>query len=163
MLKRSLVAVASCAILFGCSNEEVDNSATNEMMEIVEVDVLFDHEFEETGNHELTVRISQGDEAIENAQHVDFEIWKADERADGDIVSASHAEDGVYEIKYTFNESGAYFVQTHVTAKGYHVMPLKGILIGDYTKQDQSRIEEGPMEDRSNYDHSEIDATKIDG
>ncbi|WP_152549779.1 FixH family protein [Geomicrobium sp. JCM 19055] len=163
MLKRCLVAVASCGILVGCANEESDKSATNEMMEIVEVDVLFDYEFEETGNHELAIRISQGDGAIEDAQHVDFEIWKADERANGDIISASHAENGVYEINYTFNESGAYFVQTHVTAKGYHVMPLKGILIGDFTKQDQSRIEEGPLEDRSNYDHSEIDAMKIGG
>ncbi|MFE5319440.1 FixH family protein [Paenibacillus sp. NPDC056579] len=76
----------------------------------------------------LEAKVTQGNDKVEDAQEVKFEIWKKDQ-PNHQTVTASHWKDGVYRIKTMFPEDGTYNVIAHVTARDMSVMPQKELVV----------------------------------
>ncbi|MCM3761189.1 FixH family protein [Alkalihalobacillus oceani] len=101
---------------------------------------------------ELAVRVTQGGELVDDASDVQFEIWKADDRDNGEMLEAEHVGDGVYQLTHAFTEDGLYSVQTHVSARDLHVMPVQDIAVGDVPEQESAHEQTDNEEDHHDHD-----------
>ncbi|MEK3805885.1 FixH family protein [Metabacillus sp. SLBN-84] len=139
-----ILMVSAVFVLFACSKGE--NAAEGSLMVHAEISVpeTISLNKEET----LSVTVSQGDQAVEDASEVQFEIWKADSKEESEMIRAEHTGDGIYEVQKSFSEEGSYFVQTHVTARDLHVMPKKEFVVG---KGELTNKEEESNEEHSHH------------
>ncbi|TCT18078.1 YtkA-like protein [Melghiribacillus thermohalophilus] len=107
-----------------CAGE--DPHSNSSMPEFVDVEILMPDEIEVGETVQIQCRVTQGDETVNDADEVEFELWK-----DGDPddqhqeIEGTLEGDGIYYIDYTFDEPGTYYVISHVTAREYHIMPQK--------------------------------------
>ena len=70
----------------------------------------------------LAVKVTQGDELVEDADEVVFEIWKEGQE-EHEKIEVDHQKDGIYALQKQFAEPGTYYLIPHVTARGMHSMP----------------------------------------
>jgi len=73
---------------------------------------------------QINEKVTQGDEKVEDAKKVEFELWKSDQESHEKVLG-KHQGNGVYSISQTFQEDGEYTVIAHVTARDMHNMPKK--------------------------------------
>lgn len=145
----SLVAVPF--LLFGCGEEEIvvdtlDNGImpTEVIVEIQTADQLNANE-----TIELTAKVTQNDEAVNDADEVKFEVWESGHRDAGEMLDGKLKEDGIYVVDYTFNHDGVYYMFAHTTARGLHVMPKQKLVVGN---PDMSKVLEDNSSNTMNHD-----------
>ncbi|WP_394237526.1 FixH family protein [Niallia oryzisoli] len=68
--------------------------------------------------------VTQGDEKVEDAKKVEFEISKSGQENSEKIIG-KHQGNGIYSITESFQEAGDYSVIAHVTSRDMHTMPKK--------------------------------------
>ena len=96
----------------------------------------------------LKARLTQGTEPVHDAQEVQFEVWKENQKKKSEKIAAKLEKDGIYTAKKQFQEAGVYYIQAHATARGMHVMPVKKLVVGEEDQpnnasdQDQSLPQE---------------------
>ena len=117
-------------ILSACGNTE-DVSESEEIPNIINVQFKTYPEVVKVNEAvELIATVTQGNEKVEDADKVEFEIWKdGQEECQHEKVEAKHKKDGQYVVSYTFKETGTYFVYSHTTARSYHSMPKNEIQV----------------------------------
>ncbi|MGM7636225.1 FixH family protein [Bacillus sp. Hm123] len=81
----------------------------------------------------FTTKVTQGEETVEDADEVQYEVWQEGKKEDSEMIEAEKDEEGNYVVKKTFEQDGIYQVQVHVSARGLHTMPKKPITIGQPT------------------------------
>jgi len=118
-------------LLAGCGSEEADSAGTGEMIEEVMVEFNTEQQADPAEEVLLSVTLSQGDEAVEDASEVVYEVWESGDRDNSEMITAEHTEDGTYEAETSFGEEGLYYMQAHTTARGMHVMPKQEITVGN--------------------------------
>ncbi|WP_026674022.1 FixH family protein [Alkalihalobacterium bogoriense] len=148
--KQTIAAILGMLLLAGCEMNEAEPKA-HDVLEVVNVDILIQEEIAVNDEVTLQVKVTQGEDDVEDAQEVEFEIWKHDHRDDGEMITGIHQGEGVYQISHTFEQDGIYYVQTHVTARGMHVMPTKQLLIGDVSEEELASLEEESGETESSH------------
>ncbi|RXJ02419.1 hypothetical protein DS745_06865 [Anaerobacillus alkaliphilus] len=105
------------------------------LSELVDVEIIIGEDVKLDEETVLNVKVTQGDEAVLDADQVEFEIWKTDRPEDRVFLEAIHVKDGIYSVTVLFKEEGVYIVQPHVTARGSHVMPKKEVIVGNVFEQ----------------------------
>jgi hypothetical protein len=55
--------------------------------------------------------------------------------------------------KRPLNEDGIYYVQTHVTARGLHIMPKKQFAVGNVSKEELNSIKDEFQNQEQSHDH----------
>ncbi|ERI09343.1 hypothetical protein HMPREF0083_02622 [Aneurinibacillus aneurinilyticus ATCC 12856] len=70
----------------------------------------------------FSVSITQGEEKVNDAEAVKFEIWREGQKEKHAMVPAKKTGDGVYSIAQSFKEPGTYYVMYHIDARGLHSM-----------------------------------------
>lgn len=132
------------ALLFGCNEEaEIDTNGEGSVMpEIVEVVITSPDKFEIGVEIELSAQVKQGDEFINEAAEVKFEVWESGMRDHGIMADGTLTQDGIYAVKHKFEHDGVYYMYAHTTARGMHVMPKKELIVGT---PDMSKV----LEDKS--------------
>jgi hypothetical protein len=135
-LKKILLIFALISLLLAACNNQTPEKKVgeNEELQMIDVAIQLDPEKADPGQ-EVTIKaaVTQGDEKVEDADEVKFEVWKHGEE-DHEMVEGKHVGEGIYSIKKTFNEEGTYYVVAHVTARGMHNMPKKEFIIGQPSK-----------------------------
>jgi hypothetical protein len=146
MKKTSFFMLVGFLALFiaACGNSKEDNGAKDdEKLEPIEAKLDVPEKGEKGQTVSLSTKVTQGDENVEDAGEVKYEIWKNDHKEESEMVEAKHDKGGVYKAEKTFEEDGMYTVQVHVTARDMHTMPKSEIAIGE--------VEAG--EDQQHGDH----------
>jgi hypothetical protein len=110
-----------------CNNKD---KKADELPEFVEVDLTVNPE---KGNVDeplvFEAKVTQGDENVEDADEVTFEIWRSkDEKHEK--IKVEHIADGIYSLKKSFQQEGTYYIISHVTARDMHNMPKKVFVVG---------------------------------
>lgn len=129
-MKKWIVLVLSLLLLAACAEEDSSVGA-GDTLEQVEVEFKTAETAEPGDELVLSAAVSQGGEAIEDADEVVFEVWESGDRGHSEMLEAAHTEGGVYEHTWTFEEEGLYFIQAHTTARRMHVMPKMELTVGD--------------------------------
>lgn len=78
----------------------------------------------------IQAHVTQGDENIDNADDMEFEIWMEGQEEHFKVPGESQVE-GIYSIEKEFKDEGIYYVIAHVTARGMHTMPKHQFVVGD--------------------------------
>jgi hypothetical protein len=144
----SIVMVITLLLASACT------ANTESTPEQIDVDILLPERISLNQESVLKVQVSQGKEKVEDAEDVQFEIWKANSKEDSELIHAQHGKGGIYHVKKTFREDGIYYVQTHVAARGLHVMPKKQFVVGKVSEEDlNSLIKESQNPEPSHGHH----------
>lgn len=132
--KRFLSIFPALAIMFSLQAcQPVDREQSAEL-NYLNVDLDIDPEKGESGDKiTFTAFVTYGDEPVENAREVVFEIWRAHDPKH-EQIHAEHSGGGVYRIEKEFKREGTYYVIAHVTARDMHTMPRKEFVIGKESK-----------------------------
>lgn len=140
------------ALLAGCGDEVDTNLDGSGMMEPIEVTILNEEQFEVGTEVELAAQVTQGDEFVDDAEEVKFEVWESGLRAEGVMLDGKLTKDGTYVVNHAFDHDGVYYMFAHTTARGMHVMPKMKLIVGN---PDMSKV----LEDNSSnsMDHNKED------
>lgn len=126
MKKMLVVLLFSALLLNGCgSGESKANTA-----ETLDVKLTGPEKVNPGESAAYEAAVSYSDEAVTDADEVEFEVWKEGEKDASQMFKAKQ-EKGVYRLETTFKEDGVYTVQSHVTAKKQHSMPTLKVQVGD--------------------------------
>ncbi len=104
-----------CFLLNGCGSGE-NKANTAETPEVLDVKLTGPEKVNPGESAAYEAAVSYGDEAVTDADEVEFEVWKEGEKDASQMYKAKQ-EKGVYRLETTFKEDGIYTVQSHVTAK----------------------------------------------
>lgn len=134
-IRISIIAMFTVAqLLSACSAEKSDAEGE------VAAEIMIPGRIDVNTEKELSVKVVQGSTAVEDANDVQFEIWTADSE-DSELITAKHNKDGRYTIHTSFEDEGLYYVQTHITARGTHIMPTKAFIVGTATEEQLNELE----------------------
>lgn len=126
----SLVAVPF--LLVGCGDDpEVETLETAEVPAIVDVHIQTAEQLNAGETIQLAARVTQDEEAVNDAKEVKFEVWESGLRDEGEMLDGKLTEDGIYVADYTFDHDGVYYMFAHTTARGMHVMPKQELIVGN--------------------------------
>jgi hypothetical protein len=145
MKKVSLFVLVGFLALFiaACGNSNEDNGAKeDEKLEAIEAKLDVPEKGEKGETVSLSTKVTQGDENVEDADEVKYEIWKNGHKEESEMIEAKHDKGGVYKAEKTFEEDGMYTVQVHVTARDMHTMPKAEIPIGEVEAEEHGEESE---------------------
>lgn len=126
----SLVAVPF--LLVGCGGDpEVETLDTAEVPAIVDVHIQTAEKLNAGETIQLAARVTQNEEAVNDAKEVKFEVWESGLRDEGEMLDGELTEDGIYVADYKFDHDGVYYMFAHTTARGMHVMPKRELIVGN--------------------------------
>jgi hypothetical protein len=147
MRKLMVMMLAFLSIVSACDKGQ----PTHEVPEFVEVELTV---HPETGKVNQPIvfeaKVTQGNESVEDAQEVKFEIWRAQDENHEKIL-VEHAGNGIYRLEKTFEEEGTYYIISHVTARDMHNMPKKEFIIGQPSEPEDQKNAHDSMEDMEEH------------
>lgn len=125
-----VLMTAITLVLSACSSNDQEAEKKANTLQIVEVDIQTTPEkLEKNKKISIQAHVSQGNENVEDAEDVKFEIWKSGSE-DHETLDGKHQGDGVYAVDTSFKEDGTYYVIAHVNARNLHTMPRKELVVG---------------------------------
>ncbi|SDN97323.1 FixH family protein [Alkalicoccus daliensis] len=157
---KKIMITAALGLLAACGTTEENNNEQSGAVGVDEINLAqLEAEIEapdtlEPGEEaELRVLVTQGEEIVDDASEVTWEIWQAGAKEESDMLEADlPGEEGWYSVQYDFEEEAVYHVQSHTTARGMHVMPVHDIIVGDPEEEELESAEETEHENSMN-DH----------
>ncbi|WP_181350641.1 FixH family protein [Thalassobacillus sp. CUG 92003] len=137
----------------GSSNAE-SNGGDSEALAMVETEItLAPDQPEPNKQTSIEATVTQDGEAVNDADEVEFEIWKKNASKDNSkMLSAESTGNGVYQAEFTFPSKGTYNITAHTTARDMHVMPTKTVTIGSPNKE---TAEDDSEEDSESHAHGD--------
>jgi hypothetical protein len=137
----TLMAIFLIVLLAACGKEEYA------VPELLEVDLRLPEDKLDPGAEViLEAYVWQGDEAVEDANEVKFEI-QLQGVPDSEILEGQHQGKGIYTAEKQFMEEGIYSITAHVTARDMHNMPKKDLVIGTPSEPTDGEHTEHESED----------------
>ena len=154
----SLVAVPF--LLVGCGDDpEVETLETAEVPAIVDVHIQTAEQLNAGETIQLAARVTQDEEAVNDAKEVKFEVWESGLRDEGEMLDGKLTEDGIYVADYTFDHDGVYYLFAHTTARGMHVMPKQELIVGN---PDMSKVLEDTSSNTMEHDEESTEEKEED-
>lgn len=118
-------------MLAACGNNEQPVNKSDEMPQPLQVDLTVTEQVEVNGAVNMAALVTQGDEKVEDASEVVFEIWEEGKKEESSKIDAVNEKEGMYTAETSFDHDGLFHVQVHVTARDMHTMPLKEVTVGN--------------------------------
>lgn len=141
-----LFIIVSVLSLSACNNNDDKADEAEKLPEFVEVTLTVSPE-KGNANEPITfeAKVTQGDENVEDADKVTFEIWRAkDEKHEK--MEVKHAENGIYRLEKSFAQEGTYYIISHVSARDMHNMPKKEFIVGTASEPEDPNESKDSME-----------------
>ena len=135
-------------MISGCN---ATSSSSQEKMQVIDADIILP---DVALNQEciFKVHVTQGSSNVDDAQDVQFEIWNATTQS-SEMLQAEFTGNGTYTVSKQFSKDGIYYVQTHVNARGLHVMPKKQFIVGEVSEEEINALREEPVKKSNHQGH----------
>jgi hypothetical protein len=155
ILKRYFLLFSIIFFLFIVSGCKANSSQSekNQTPELVEVEILVPDKISLNQETLLKARVTQGKQMVDDADDVKFEIWKANSDEKSEMLNGKNDGNGIYSVKKTFDKDGIYYVQSHVTARGMHVMPKKLLIVGNVSEEELKSIKDHDEQSQGHEHH----------
>ncbi|MEK6454247.1 FixH family protein [Caldifermentibacillus hisashii] len=138
----TIILILFSFLLTACNDSTKKTTNEEEIPELVEVDLQVPEKAEVGEKILIKAHVTQGNEEVDDADEVVFEIWKNGSKDESQMLDFTKQEKGNYQLETTFDSSGVYYIQVHVTARRMHVMPKQQIIIGDVDPNEITTTEE---------------------
>ena len=129
------IAIIGTLVACGKKEEPITELAPPEPL-AVNLTVTETVEINETVDMKAIVTI--GDEKIEDADEVVYEVWEEGKKAESEMIDAVNEGKGIYTAEKSFDHDGLFHIQVHVTARTQHTMPVKEVTVGDGGNYEES-------------------------
>lgn len=162
-MKKMLLAILTILLVVGAAacGTNSKNEKSTEAPEMLEVVLSVNPEKAEPNKPVLfEAKVTQGGEAVKDADEVVFEIWRAKDDKH-EKVEIKHAENGIYRLEKSFTDEGTYYIISHVTARDMHNMPRKEFIVGTPSEPEDSKASDS-MEGMNKNGHDN-DGQESDG
>ena len=125
-------------VMASCSTQTDKQSSTPKMLD---VNLSITPKKSEI-NQPITFKalVTQGDEKVNDADKVTFEIWRSMD-PNHEKIDINKGKEGVYSFTKTFQQDGTYYIISHVTARGMHNMPKTEFVIGQPSEKENSKTD----------------------
>jgi hypothetical protein len=127
-------------LVAGCGNNQGQD---NNEVQFIEVDIQLPNKIEPNETIEIGALVTLGDEKVEDAQDVKFEIWEKGQETDHEMIPGKHVGDGLYTTAKSFEKDGVFYVVAHVTARDMHYMPRKEFIVGEGNVEGEEEVNQG--------------------
>lgn len=127
---KKMILIALSLLLAACGSDNANSGEANGMIEELVVEIQTPEQVEAGEKFALIAKVTQGEEAVEDAEEVIFEVWESGSPKDSEMIEAKHVGDGIYEAETSLDE-GMYFTYAHTTARKLHAMPKHQITAGN--------------------------------
>ncbi|WP_157796481.1 FixH family protein [Bacillus sp. FJAT-45037] len=155
MKKIVMTAFIAAFMLAACGGEDSDQAGMTDDLTPIEVELNVPTQAEAREDVLFESIVTQGDDLVEDAQEVVYEVWAEGQKESSEMIEATDQEENRYLLTHVFTEEGTYHVQTHVTARGLHRMPTSEIVIGSGEHaEDQADEEASEEKEEHAHDHS---------
>ncbi|MGX2961067.1 FixH family protein [Peribacillus sp. JNUCC 23] len=144
-----LSAFILVCMISGCN---ATSSSSQEKMQVIEADIILSDAVSLNQECIFKVHVTQGSSNVDDAQDVQFEIWNATTQ-DSEMLQADFTGNGTYTVSKQFSKDGIYYVQTHVNARGLHVMPKKQLIVGKVSEEEINALREEPVKKSNHQGH----------
>lgn len=134
-MKRLMTSILLLMLLAACSTDEEPTEENSTEIIDVHIQMQQDQPVDETIT--LQTQVMQGNDFVEDAHEVLYEVWINENRDDAEFIEGSHSQDGIYRGEVQLDSEGIYIVQAHVTARDMHVMPTQEFFVGDVSEEDK--------------------------
>jgi len=147
-----LLTVLFLSLVVSCGQQQKEKAG--QLPEMVNVDLSIKPATGEL-NKPITfeAKVTQGNEEVNDADSVIFEIWRANDEKH-EKVEIKHAEKGVYRLEKTFQQEGTYYIISHVTARDMHNMPKKEFIVGTPSESEDPKAKDS-MDGMNMDDHDQ--------
>ncbi|MEC5425370.1 FixH family protein [Virgibacillus sp. C22-A2] len=127
------ILMLSLLVLTACNGDEniEDTEEDSEIIQVLEVDLSVPEEADVEEKVELTALVTYGEEKVNDADEIEFELWEEGNKEDSIKLEAINNNDGTYSTETAFDKDGIFTVQVHVTARDLHTMPQQSITVGE--------------------------------
>ncbi|MGE1209159.1 FixH family protein [Bacillus pumilus] len=140
-MRKMLGMILMLLLLSACGNSAA-NSEKGEVPELLEVKLTGPEQVEKNESVIVKAAVTYGDTPVDDADEVQFEVWKDGDKDNSKMIQPKKENKGVYELHTAFKKDGLYIIQVHVTANQQHNMPKTNIQVGDVKKESSSTEEE---------------------
>ncbi|RXI98290.1 hypothetical protein DS745_18330 [Anaerobacillus alkaliphilus] len=131
MNKISITFLLFSFFLVGCGHDHEKQAEEVNFLDPIEVELVTVTELKV--NQEIVTQaiVRQGDMLVTDVNEVIFEVWQHGNPESYRSVEGLDKGEGVYEVSWTANDEGVYYIYYHVTARGMHRMEKHQFVIGD--------------------------------
>lgn len=126
-----LVGVVMLVMMAACGKEETVKEVDTGVPLPLDVKLTVTEQVEVDGIIKMAAIVTQGDDKVDDADEVEFEVWEEGKKDDSVKIEATNDKDGLYTAETSFDHDGLFHVQVHVTARGLHTMPKKEVTVGN--------------------------------
>ena len=138
-----LLLAFTLASLAACGNEDKTNPVEEpETLLPLEVELTVTETVDVNEVVKIKALVTQGEEKIDDADEVEFEIWEEGKKEESIKVASTNEKDGIYTAEKAFDKDGVYTIQSHVTARNLHTMPMKVVTVGHGATATEQTTEE---------------------
>lgn len=151
-MKRMYGMFLMCAVLVfiaACTPKEQTKNETDEMPLPISVDLTVTETVEVDGTVEMAAVVTQGEEKVEDANEVVYEVWEEGKKDESVMIESANQKEGLYTAETSFDHDGLFHIQVHVTARGMHTMPIKVVTVGNGGQYEE------PVEEGHEHGHAE--------
>src|SRR5690625_3172500 len=117
-----LFLIGLVILLIGCSDRSNDQMGDIELVPL-EVEFIVPESVAVAESIELKAIVTYGEDPVEDADEVVFEVWEKGNREDGEMIEGKHEGDGIYVAEVVFDNDGIFEMYAHTTARNMHTMP----------------------------------------
>ncbi|CAM3145227.1 FixH family protein [Filibacter tadaridae] len=118
-----LITLAAC----GKDEKRADSSKVPEPLK---VDLTVTEQVDVNGTVKMAALVTQGDEKVEDADEVVYEIWEEGKKDESVKIESVNEKEGLYTANTVFDHDGLFHIQVHVSARDMHTMPMKEVTVG---------------------------------
>ncbi|MCP3740915.1 FixH family protein [Rossellomorea sp. BNER] len=128
---KHFVLLAIVVVLTACTANAKEGQDGNRSLEPLKAEIQVPENIKLMNEINLKVKVTQGSDIVQDASEVMFEIWHEKGKEESIMLEAKHDQNGIYSASTTFEKSGTYYVQPHVTARNMHVMPKVKVIVNE--------------------------------
>ncbi|MBD1380242.1 FixH family protein [Metabacillus arenae] len=133
-----LMSILSMTAACGQTLENKNGESEQKELHILDVELSGPKKLDINQEGEFIAQVSLGEEKVNDADEVEFEIWLDGNKDKSEMVRAEELGEGKYAVSKKFDKEGTYTIQSHVTARDQHTMPKMTVQVGAGSPSNQS-------------------------
>jgi YtkA-like len=152
MKKLILALIISTSVLSACSLKD-DAASLYKVEEPLAATIYLPENMQPNKTQTIHVSFTQNGQVVEEVDMLHVQIQKRDETKADHNVEVKRLNDGAYEVKSIFTESGLYLITVHAEHNDSTIMPTKQFAVGELSKKDLDSLQGDQPEPSGNHEH----------
>lgn len=141
-------------ILSACSLElKQDVAKQYKEEEPLMADIIIPDSLSTNRDTPFQVVLTQGEEKVDSADYVHFEIWKQDGSIKFEMEQAEEVGNGTFQLSKKLESEGLYFIKVHASSGDSIIMPKNQFIVGELSESELEFLQKGAVVEDGDGEH----------